>query len=150
MRPRTPNRPAMSRAFLVATQCMARVLKLQLESKVKRPVEMGEPIMKWLVRWAAMSLSRFQYGRDKKTAYERQTGRPCKADVVPFGERVWFRKLLDSSGKKASMDTRWSEGVWLGHDRGSNEVRIGTTRGIMKAWAVRRESPKGGICRDCT
>ena len=121
---------------------MARVLKVQVESKIKRKIEMKEPIMKWLVRWAAMSLSRFQVGRDRKTPYERQTGRVCQEEVLPFGERVWFRKLTAHSDKKASMDTKWSEGVWLGHNRGSNESLIGTPQGVMKAWSVRRRIPE--------
>ena len=35
------------------------------------------------------------------------------------------------------MDTKWSEGIWLGHNRGSNE----SSKGVMKAWAVRRRAP---------
>ena len=120
---------------------MARVLKVQVETNIKRQLEMGELIMRWLVRWAAMVLSRYHVGKDKKTAYERQTGKTCKNDVVPFGERVWFRQLRDHSDKKASMDTRWSEGVWRGHNRGSNESLIGTPKGVVKAWAVRRRIP---------
>ena len=103
---------------------------------------MNEPIMEWLVRWSAMCLSRFHIGRDKRSAYERQTGKPCRTEVVPFGERVWFRRLTAHSDKKASMDTKWSEGIWLGHNRGSNEALIGTPRGVMKAWAVRRRVPE--------
>ena len=50
---------------------MVRVLKLQLESNLKRPVNLGEPIMKWIDRLAAMLLSRFKVGSDNKTAYEQ-------------------------------------------------------------------------------
>ena len=78
--------------------------------------------MQWLIRWVATCVSRYQVGKDHKTAYERQTGTHCKVEVIPFGERVWFRKLQDSPERKASMDTKWSEGVWLGHSRGSNGV----------------------------
>ena len=61
---------------------MARVYKLQLEAHLKRIVEIKEPIMHWLVRWAAMKLSRFKYGTDGKTAYQRQVGKRCKIEVV--------------------------------------------------------------------
>ena len=40
------------------------------------------------------------------------------------------------------MKTKWFEGVWLGHNRGSNEPIVGTERGAVKAWAVRRR-PSG-------
>ena len=50
----------------------ARVLKLHLQHKIGRQVLESEPIMPWLLRSAAMSLSRFQVGHDGKTPYERQ------------------------------------------------------------------------------
>ena len=45
----------------------ARVLKLFLKKKINREIAQDEPIMAWLVRWAAMAMSRFQKGRDGKT-----------------------------------------------------------------------------------
>ena len=71
---------------------MAKVLKLQMESKLGRTLHMKEPITHWLVRWAAMALSRFQVGNDKKTAYQRQTGKTCGVEVITFGEKIWYRK----------------------------------------------------------
>ena len=38
-------------------------------------------------RWAAMALSRFKVGKDNNTAYERQRGKRCRIDTVPFGEQ---------------------------------------------------------------
>ena len=116
---------------------MAKVLKLQLESKLGRTLQMKEPIMHWLIRWAAMALSRFQVGKDHKTAYQRQTGRPCSVEVVPFGEKIWYRTAPDT-GPKRAMEPKWEEGLWLGHSRHSNEVLVGNKDGIVKAWAIRR------------
>ena len=98
---------------------------------------MKEPIMHWLVRWAAMSLSRFQVGNDRKTAHQRQFGKPCNVEVVPFAERIWYRKTPET-GPKLAMESRWEEGIWLGHARSSNEVLVGNRDGIVKAWAARR------------
>ena len=39
---------------------------------------------------------------------------------------------------KLAMDTKWEEGLWLGHTRSSNEVFVGNKDGIVKAWAIRR------------
>ena len=50
-----------------------------------------EPVMPWLIRWAAMSVSRFLVGKDCKTAYERQKGNKCDLGVVRFGETVLYR-----------------------------------------------------------
>ena len=41
----------------------ARVLKINLQAKVGRNIEPHEPIMPWLIRWAAMALSRYPRGR---------------------------------------------------------------------------------------
>ena len=50
----------------------ARVLKLHIQSKSGREVLADEPILPWLIRWAAMSVSRFKKGKDGKSSYERQ------------------------------------------------------------------------------
>ena len=98
---------------------------------------MKEPIMHWLVRWAAMALSRFQVGKDHKTAYQRQTGKSCNVEVVPCAEKIWYR-VAPTTGPKMSMESKWEEGLWLGHTRNSNEVFVGNKDGIVKAWAIRR------------
>ena len=94
---------------------MLRVLKLQLEAKIRQPLEIDSPIIQWLARWSAMDLSRFKVGKDNRTAHERQKGKACRMEVVPFGEKVWFRPLVSKDGRKRSMQARWEEGVWLGH-----------------------------------
>ena len=53
----------------------ARVLKLHLQTRIGRDVATNEQVMLWLLRWGAMSLSRFSKGRDGMTPYERQKGR---------------------------------------------------------------------------
>ena len=66
----------------------ARVIKIDLQRKVGRKIEPNEPIMPWLIRWAAMAVSRYSPGKYGKTAYERQVGRVCDIEVVPFGKTV--------------------------------------------------------------
>ena len=56
----------------------ARVLKLYIENRIGREVVQDEPVMPWLIRWAAMSVSGFLVGKDGKTAYERQKGKRCE------------------------------------------------------------------------
>ena len=85
-----------------------------------------------------MAISRFRVGKDGKTAYERQRGKRCYGGVVPFGERVWFRQLDHEDGKKRSLQTKWQEGVWLGHCRESNETWVGRGGVAVRAWSIRR------------
>ena len=90
---------------------MVRVLKLQLEAKIGMEVSMTEPIIKWMVRWAAMMRSRFRTSSGNTTAYEKQTGRRCQSEVVPFAEKVRYRKLSQPDGKNAIMSPKWEEGI---------------------------------------
>ena len=64
---------------------MAKVFKDMMEAKINDEIRSDSNIMQWLVRWAAMLYSRYKVGLDGKTAYERQKGRKCKMEVVPFG-----------------------------------------------------------------
>ena len=110
-----------------------------IEAKIGEQISSDCVIMLWLVRWVAMMHSRFKIGIDGKTAYERQKGRKCKQEVVPFGEKVMYKKLKESGARKQVMESQWEEGIWLGHNRGSNEVLIGTFNGVGRAWAIKRK-----------
>ena len=79
---------------------MAKVFKLQLETNLGRSLHMKEPIMHWLVRWAAMALSRFQVGKDRNTADQRQTGNTCGTYIVPFAK-------MCGTDNTMSLDPRW-------------------------------------------
>ena len=50
-----------------------------------------------------MMLSRFSINTNDNTAYEKQTGRRCRIEVVPFAEKVWYRKLSQENGREAVM-----------------------------------------------
>ena len=86
--------------------------------------------------------SRFVVGKDGLTAYERRRGRKCRIPVVPFGEKVWYKKLKESGARDNKMEVRWEEGIWMGHMSRTTEAVIGTKEGVVKAWAVKRR-PEG-------
>ena len=110
----------------------ARVLKLQVEARIGRKVTLSEPIVPWLVRWAAMSVSRFQVGKDGRSPYERQRGRKCNLPVVPFGETVLFRMPEVANDQHQALGERWSKGIWLGHARDTGEVLVADGDGVRK------------------
>ena len=39
-----------------------------------------------------------------------------------------------------TLDIEWQDGVWLGQSRISSEVLMGTSEGVVRAWAVRRRA----------
>ena len=116
-----------------------KTLKDQMEYMAGIEVSPGDVVMQWLVRWAAMMYTRFMKGSDGRTAYERQKGRRCQIEVVPFGERVMYKRLGD---KKSKLESEYEDGIWLGHSRHTNEVLVGTKSGVVRAYAVRR-MPEG-------
>ena len=40
---------------------------------------------------------------------------------------------------EAKLESEWKEGLWFGHQRSSNENVIGTTEGVVNAYAIRRK-----------
>eukprot|EP00973_Karenia_brevis_P000835 115507-Karenia_brevis.AAC.1 len=117
----------------------ARVLRSQVEENAEMKLKCDDVLTLWMIRWAAMICSRYVVGRDGRTAYERRRGRRCNLQVVPFGERVWYRQIREYKERKDKFDSEWKEGVWLGHSRNSNEVLIGTKDGVVRAYAIRRQ-----------
>ena len=114
-----------------------KVYTLQLEDEIGA-LDPEWVIWQWMARWAAMAYNRYQHGSDGRTAYQRQTGRMCRHEVLPFGEKVLFRLSKKSGDKKDVMDSKWREGIWLGQNRSSNESLVGTPDGVFKTWTIRR------------
>ena len=119
----------------------ARVIKEHLEDKAKIKIGTQEAIVQWIVRWAAMLVSRYLVGRDGRTAYERRRGRACRAPVAAFGEKVWYKQVRDSKERKDKFESEWMQGIWLGHSRNTNETIIGTKEGTVRAYAIKRQDP---------
>ena len=115
-----------------------RVLKEQLEQRCEIQVVRSDPITHWMVRRAAMLLSKYEVGLDGRTPYERRQGRRCNMVVLPFGERVLYKQIRESKERKDKFDSEGLEGVSLGHNRGSNEVLMGTHHGVVRAFSFRR------------
>ena len=111
----------------------ARVLNIHLHTNIGREVEASEPIMPWLIRWAAMAVSRYSRGKDGRSPYERQKGRRCDMEVVPFGEVVLHRLPEVATERPQALEERWAKGVWLGHARASNTSLVATDNGGRKS-----------------
>ncbi len=106
-----------------------RVLKDQMEEGAQMKISQDDVVNLWLVRWSAMNVSRFLVGKDGRTAYERRRGRRCKIPLAMFGEKVWYKQLMEGKAKVDKFESEWQEGIWLGHSRKSNETLVGTDAG---------------------
>ena len=89
----------------------------QLVERAKVKLQSTDAILLCLIRWVAMAYSRFKVGADGETPYERQKGRKCLLEVVPFGGLVRYKQLGETAAQRKSLETSWSEGVWLGRCR---------------------------------
>ena len=49
-----------------------------------------------------------------------------------------FRLPEVARDRHQALEERWEHGIWLGHSRNTPEVMVGTSRGVIKSWAVRR------------
>ena len=116
-----------------------RVLKEQMEDKTGLTLRPGDVIVLWMIRWAAMSASRYLMGKDGKTPFERRRGRKCQLPVVPFGEKVWYHESRDGKERKEKFTSECKEGIWLGHTRNSNEAVVGTKEGVVRAYSIKRQ-----------
>ena len=87
-----------------------------------------------------MLLSRYSVIDGDKTAYERQTGRKCRLEVIPIGEMVLYKSAKTSQDRKRVIGENWREAIWLGHNRGSSDALVGTAEGVVRAWSIKRVS----------
>ena len=69
-----------------------RVFKEQLEDKANIKISGEDTVVQWMIRWAAMSCSRYLVGKDGRTGYERRRGRRCTLPSLPFGEKIWYKE----------------------------------------------------------
>ena len=82
-----------------------RVIKSAWEERTKR-----HPIQAFLVEHAQRLMSKFQVGRDGRTAYELHAG-GYRGQLVEFGERVYFMPIRPGGARQSKIGTsvtRWS------------------------------------------
>ena len=72
-----------------------RVLMQQIESKTGAKLSPSDNITPRMVRWAAILCSKYMVGNDGRTPYERRRGKRCNLPVVPFGERVLYKRIRE-------------------------------------------------------
>ena len=69
---------------------VVRLLEEQIEGKTNVKLKSDDVTIQWMIRWAAIMVSRYMVGKDGRTSYEWRRGRACRAPVAMFGERVWY------------------------------------------------------------
>ena len=96
-----------------------RVLKEQFEQGSEIQVVRNNPITHWMVRRAAMLLSKYGMGLDGRTPHERRRGHLCGFAVPRRGKTSLRARIWRVSGLGTT---------------GSNEVLVGTHHGVVRAF----------------
>ena len=117
-----------------------RAVRHHVETNIKCRVLEGAPVMAWMIRWAAELISKYSIGEDGKTPYERLRKEDCVTPLVAFGETVMYLPLKTVHRNKGTPAKRI--GVWLGVSERTEEVLVGTKRGVVKCRIVERLGDK--------
>ena len=103
-----------------------------------RHMPVTHPLIAWLVEHAAFARLTGVVGQDGKTAYYRIRATEHSLRLPFFGERLRYNGRSKEGGV-AGEGTRWSEGVFVGVHRRTNQyLMFGAECGIWEARAVMR------------
>ena len=58
--------------------------------------------------------------------------------MAEFGESVFYLPMDRDRGQTAELDSKFLPGVWLGLEKKTNETKIGTSSGVIRARTVKR------------
>ena len=117
---------------------MARTMRSCLERELGFRVPARHPLIAWLVRHAANTLTWVVNGHDGRTAYQRIRGKPFRTTLLTFGEQCRC-KLRSQEPFSASGDgRRFHVGTYVGVDRRTGQYMIHVGDGIQYARTVMR------------
>ena len=111
-------------------------MRSDLMQKTRVNVNVKSLLVPWLARRCAWSLTRVAIGADGQTAFKRQRGRDNVGETACSGEAICYRIPLRI---QTIMGPRWeADGVFLGKLDLSDEVIVGTPKGIETTRSFRR------------
>ena len=117
---------------------MVRTIKLAVEDKIKKEIELSDATFQWIVADASCMLSRYKIGIDGQTAYERIKHKKLKMPIAEFGERVLCMPCVAKGTRGGDHEARYVCGVWLGIVQKSGEALIGNGTGVYPSTSIRR------------
>jgi len=117
---------------------IVRTLKIDLEKNMKKAVDNKSVALAWLVEHSCVVYNRCTVCSDGRTPWQRAYGKAASLPLVPFGEKVLYKKLKATGDKKNSLEPRFSYGIYLGSRPKSGEHYIGVEEGVIRCRDVRR------------
>ena len=114
---------------------MVKTILSSLESRWGVRVARDHPVYPWMFEGAADLMTRYAHVGDLgKTAIQSKSSR----NIAQFGEKILYKPLKLSGHHRGNMEDTFLDGIFLGMRLQSDEILIGTARGVIKTRALRR------------
>ena len=107
-----------------------------LVRRFKQEFPRKHPFVIWLVKYSVAMVKRCRRGPDGKTAFELRKGRKFARALPHFAEKILLMVPGVTKGV-ARVEPRWEAGIFLGVSDRSDELYVGTERGMHKFRTVR-------------
>ena len=93
-----------------------RSVRTALEAKLGMTLHQNDPMLMWIPEFAANTIARYRKGRDGKTPWHRETGRPWRRHSLQFGEKIMIKEAVERIGVgKRDWESRLVEVRYVGH-----------------------------------
>ena len=110
-----------------------------LESRWGVRVARDHPVYPWVFEWAADLMTRYGHVGDLgKTAVQLIRGSKSSRNIAQFGKNILYEPLKLSGHLRGNMEDTFLERIFLGMRLRSDEILIGTARGVIKTRALQR------------
>ena len=118
---------------------MVKTILSSLESRWGIRVARDHPVYPWVFEWAADLMTRYAHvGNLGKTAVQLIRGSKSSRNIAQFGEKILYKPLKLSGHHRGNMEDTFLDGIFLGMRLRSDEILIGTARGVIKTRTLRR------------
>ena len=117
-----------------------RAQRSSLEGKIGARIRTDHPAASWMVENTIDCINRYRMRGGKSTALQRLRGIQKPRTVAEFGEVILYLPAKDDKQPMHKADPKYLEGIWLGLDSRSNEVRVAGPNGITLARTVKRKT----------
>ena len=112
---------------------MMKTILSGLESKWGVRATRDHPVYPWMFEWAADSLTRYAHVGDLgKTAVQLIRGSKSSRNIAQFCEKILYKPLKLSGHHRGNMEDTLLGGIFLGMRLRSDEILIGTARGVYQ------------------
>ena len=119
---------------------MVETIFSSLESKWGIRVTRDHPVYPWMFEWAADLITKYAHMEDLgKTAVQLIRGSKSSRNIAQFGEKILYKPLKLSGHQRGNTEDNFLDGIFLGMRLRSDEILVGTTRGVNKTRTMRRQ-----------